>query len=175
MTQFFRPEALALIRRWRETTLAGLMAAFGLLVALSGGWVLGPFGLGLTALGLGWGLVALRRMRFARRIAAPGVVEVDEGQVGYFGPDFGGFVALRELAQIQLIELRGAAHWRLKQTDGQTLLIPVAAQGSALLFDAFATLPGIDMAGVTAALGASDDDTSALATVWKRPAHAALT
>ena len=59
----------------------------------------------------------------------PGVVEVDEGQVGYLGPTFGGYVALPDLVELRLIAIRGQRLWRLKQADGQALLIPVAAAG----------------------------------------------
>ena len=54
--------------------------------------------------------------------------------------------------------------WRLKQADGQALLIPVDAKGAGRLFDAFANLPGMDTADLIAAL-----EPSAL------PSQAALT
>ena len=110
-------------------------------------------------------------MRFQRPIAAPGVVELDEGQVGYLGPSFGGYVALRELVEIRIVTLHRQQHWRLKQSDGQVLLIPVAAIGAEGLFDAYAALPGVDMSAMAAALD-SPADTQV---VWRRPTHAALT
>ncbi len=67
-----------------------------------------PLGAVLGATGLAWLVVALRRRRFARAIEAPGVVEVDEGQIGYLGPTFGGYIALRELAEIRMIDVQGA-------------------------------------------------------------------
>jgi len=85
-------------------------------------------------------------------VAAPGVVEVDEGQIAYLGPAFGGFVALPDLVEIRLVTMRGRRLWRLRQTDGQVLLIPVDATGAERLFDAFASLPGMDMAALVAAL-----------------------
>ena len=42
--------------------------------------------------------------------------------------------------------------WRLKQTDGQALLIPVDAEGAEKLFDVFASLPGMDTAELVLAL-----------------------
>jgi hypothetical protein len=80
------------------------------------------------------------------------VVEVDEGQVGYLGPSFGGYVALPDLVEVRLVTLHGRRLWRLKQADGQTLLIPVDAAGANGLFDAFCSLPGMDMASLLAAL-----------------------
>jgi hypothetical protein len=147
-----RPEVRAMLHRWREVIAAGLAGAAGLWIASLGGYVLMPFGLAVAALAGGWAMIALRRIRFLHGIGAPGVVEVDEGQVGYFGPTFGGFVALADLAELRLAEFYGARAWRLKTQDGQVLLIPVDAAGAERLYDAFAALPGIDMARVTAAL-----------------------
>ena len=48
--------------------------------------------------------------------------------------------------------MRGRRLWRLKQSDGQALLIPVDAKGAERLFDAFANLPGMDSAALVAAL-----------------------
>jgi hypothetical protein len=52
----------------------------------------------------------------------------------------------------------------LKQSDGQALLIPVSAAGADRLFDAFASLPGMDsQALVTAAGGRAGDGV-----IWRR-------
>ena len=119
--------------------------------------LLSPLGATIVVLAFWWLILALRRIRFDRPGHAPGVVEVDEGQVGYLGPTFGGYVSLRELTEVQLMTLRGERHWRLKQADGQALLIPHGAAGAEALFDAFATLPGADMAVFTAALDRTED------------------
>ena len=59
-----------------------------------------PAGAALVALAAGLALTAWRRLRFAQGGEAPGVVEVDEGQIGYLGPGIGGFVALLDLVEI---------------------------------------------------------------------------
>jgi hypothetical protein len=159
-----RPEVRATLRRWREVIAAGLVAALGLWLVMLGGYLLVPLGGAVMILAAGWALIALRRIRFLRGVAAPGVVEVDEGQIGYFGPTFGGFVALAELAELRLAEFHGARAWRLKTQDGQVLLIPVDAAGAERLYDAFAALPGIDMARITAAL----DHEQATLPLWRR-------
>lgn len=161
-----RPEAMAFLARWREVAAAGGAVLAGLWLMSLGGWVLQPLGLILAALALGWGLIALRRLRFQRRVAAPGLVEVDEGQVGFLGPTFGGYLSLRELTEIRLVDLHGKRHWRIRQVDGQVLLIPIAAQGADKLFDAFAALPGIEMARLAAALDAPAE----AGVIWSRPA-----
>lgn len=138
--------------RWREVGAAGGVLAFGLWVASGGGFVLVPFGLLVAALGAGLAVQAWRRMRFVQGADAPGVVEVDEGQISYMGPQLGGFVSVPELVELRLVALRGRRLWRLKQADGQALLVPVDAAGAEALYDVFAALPGMDMPALLAAL-----------------------
>jgi len=159
-----RPAAISLLTRWREVASAAAVGFLGLWLFSLGGWILQPLGLILAALALGWGMIAMRRMRFQRGVAAPGMVDVDEGQVGYLGPTFGGYLSLRELTEIRLIDLYGKRHWRIRQADGQVLLIPIAAQGAEKLFDAFAVLPGIDMSRLAAALDAPGE----AGVIWSR-------
>lgn len=147
-----RPAALATLSRWREVALSAATALLGLWIATRGGPILAVAGLALAALAGGLALTALRRLRFAQDIAAPGLVEVVEGEVRYFGPSVGGTVSLSDLTELRLIVLRGHRMWRLKQADGQALLIPVDAAGAESLFDGFASLPGIDLPAVLAAL-----------------------
>ena len=68
------------------------------------------------------------------------------------GPVTGGAVSLPDLVELRLMTLRGRRLWRLKQSDGQALLIPVEARGADALFDAFAALPGLDTGDLVAAL-----------------------
>lgn len=168
-----RPEARAALWRWREVAAAAATLAAGLWLFLLGGYILQGMGIVLAVSGAGWLVIAWRRLRFARAVAAPGLVEVDEGQIGYFGAGqgLGGYVALRDLTEIRLLRLRGVQYWRLKQTDGQAVLIPVAAAGAGALYDAFATLPGIDMGRLIAAL----DDGASAQSLWKRSARLPLT
>lgn len=163
-----RPELAAALHRWREPLIAAGIVLAGLWVATRGGWLLGPIGLLIAALGAGLAVTALRRVRFARKVGAPGVVEVDEGQVAYLGPATGGFLSLRELVEIRLIAVQGQRHWRLKQTDGQALIIPVDAAGADALYDAFAALPGVDMGRFLAAMEAKAPPTDLSSPLWRR-------
>lgn len=150
---FIRPELSAAARRWREV-LAGLsLLALGGWAASKGGYLLTPLGLALFAIGGAWALTAWRRLRFQQEGEAPGIVRVTEAQIAYYGPRVGGFIGLPELSEIRLLTLRGRRIWKLKQADGQLLHIPVESDGAEALFDAFAILPGIDMAALVAALG----------------------
>lgn len=161
-----RAEAQEALRRWREVIAAGALGLFGLWLVALGGYLLVPLGAVVLALALGWGVQAHRRMRFVQRVEAPGVVEVDEGQVGYLGPSFGGFVALPDLVELRVIRVHGRRLWRLKQADGQALLIPVTATGAERLFEAFSALPGMD----TQALVAAAAEGGAERVVWRRNA-----
>ncbi len=160
-----RPEIRAALFRWREVLSACAALLFGLWLVSLGGWLLVPFGAIVAALSLGWAVIAFRRMRFLRGVGAPGVVEVDEGQVGYLGPTFGGFVALEDLAELRLLEMRGARQWRLQTANGDVLLVPVDAAGAEKLYDAFASLPGIDMATLSSAL----ERGVGTLPLWRRP------
>jgi hypothetical protein len=148
-----RPELLAAAHRGREVIAALLLTAAGVWIASYGGYLLLPLGGALGLLGVSWMLLSLRRLRFQQEGEAPGFVRVTEAQIAYMGPRVGGFIGLPDLSEIRLLTLRGRRIWKLKQGDGQLLHIPVEAQGAETLFDAFATLPGIDTAALVAALG----------------------
>lgn len=176
-----RPEFLALLRRSTELLAALAILAFGLWLIFLGGYLLTPLGTALAALGLAWAILALRRQRFAQPVDSPGIVEVDEAQIGYMGPNSGGFVAIPDLTEIRLLTLRGRRVWRLKQSDGQALLIPVDATGAENLFDAFASLPGMNTNTLVAALEpAATTGSTALTlaattkTIWHRKETAVL-
>lgn len=172
---FVRPEIAAGLFAARELIAALAISAFGLWLIWLGGYLLTPLGLGILGIGGGSAVLAWRRMRFGQAGEAPGAVEVDEGQIAYFGPRVGGVVGIPDLAEVALVTLRGRRLWQLKEANGQSLLIPVEAAGAERLFDAFAALPGMDTATLIAALNPQTEARGrALATeveersVWRR-------
>lgn len=181
--RLIRPEARAALWHWREILAAAGLALFGLWLIALGGLILIPAGTGAIIVAAGLGTLGLRRLRFAQPGTAPGVVDLDEGQVSYFGPAFGGALSLRDLTELRLITAGGRRLWRLKQADGQALLIPVEAVGAEKLFDAFSALPGLDSQTLVAALSpaAITAKTGAITAapdsrvIWRRPARAVLT
>jgi hypothetical protein len=170
-----RPELLALAHRGREVIAAAVAVGMGGWLAVLGGYFFLPLGGIVLALGIGWLVLSLRRLRFRQAGEAPGIVRVTEAEIAYMGPRVGGFVGLPDLSEIRLLTLRGRRIWRLKQANGQMLHIPVEAEGAEALFDAFTALPSMDTAALVAALGSdalSDSKVVALAEVdrliWAR-------
>jgi hypothetical protein len=150
-----RPEAKAHLWRWREVIAGGGTALLGLWwVAGAGGVLLLP-GAVLSVGGAAMVWIGLQRARFRAEGQGPGSVDVDEGEITYFGPLTGGSVALRDLAGITLDPTSHPPHWRLRQAGRPELAIPVNAAGADLLFDAFATLPGFRMERALQALKAA--------------------
>jgi len=162
---FFRPEAMAAIKRWREVLIGFALAVLALW------WLAGPGGLlGYLApvMLVGAGaliMVGLQRGRFRSAGGGLGTVQVDEGQVIYFGPLTGGAVALREMSRLTLDGAQRPAHWRLEQQGQPALMIPIDADGADALFDAFASLPGFRTEHMLAQLK-SAPDTSVV--IWQR-------
>lgn len=162
---FIRPEASAAVWRWREVLVGIALAVLALR------WLAGPQGL------LGWIapvllvaagaliMVGLQRGRFRGTGGGLGAVQVDEGQVTYFGPLTGGAMALRELSRLKLDGSLRPAHWMLEQKDGPALMIPVDAAGADALFDAFATLPGLRTERMLAQLQSKPN---AAVVIWER-------
>lgn len=182
---FVRPEILAGFWRLREVLFTAALAIFGAWLIVLGGWVLIPLGVLVLALAATLARHALARLRFQQAVGAPGLVELDEAQLGYLGPDVGGFISLNEAVELRLVTMRGRRLWRVKQADGQAMLVPVDATGAGQLFDAFAALPGMDVATLAAALdrravpGVGSHEVAwagpDMQVIWRRPAAAGLT
>lgn len=163
---FVRPELVSQARRWRESLIWAAVLALGLSLVWRGlarGEVLAPVG-GLALAGTGFALLrgALGRMRLVAA-PGPGVAVVDEGRIGVWGPQGGGFVDLQALVAVEVSGGPGAADraWVLRSEDGSVLVIPFGAAGAERLPDGLAALPGIDF-GV-AARGVD-------ATIWRKDA-----
>lgn len=171
---FLRPELARALSRGREVIAGMAVSGFGLWLVWLGGYLLVPLGLVILALGAVLARQAWRRLHFVQGQDAPGVIELDEAQLGYLGPTEGGFVSLEDLVELRLIRVRGERVWRLKQLDGQALLIPVEAQGAGKLFDAFAALPGMDSGALVSALSATPgpQGIAEARVIWRRPAAA---
>lgn len=166
-----RPEALDQLRLWREALVGlGLMSA-GMWLITRPGYLLPALGIVLTLTGAALAVLGLRRARFRTRGSGPGVVQVVEGQIGYFGPLDGGVIALDEIAALWLSA--DATEWRIRTADDRLLAIPRGARGAEALFDAFAALDGFDMPALLRAVEAGPGPGDRL--LWRRSARVLLT
>lgn len=139
---FIRPQARAALWRWRETLAGAAIAALGS-YWLTGFGLLQVLGGALVVLGAVFAFAGWQRARFRSLRGGPGVVQVDEGRVTYFGPLNGGSVDLRDLSLVSLDPTSEPTAWLLRQGGAADLQIPINAAGAEQLFDAFSTLPGI--------------------------------
>jgi hypothetical protein len=150
---FLRPEAKAVFLRWRETLVGLAAAAIGLWFALTSYGVVFGLGIVLVLGGAALGLAGVQRARFRQETEGPGIVQIVEGRVTYFGPWGGGGASLDRLAWLELVPVRGGAGaWALIEEEGERLEIPVDARGADRLFDVFTALPGLDTGAMLAAL-----------------------
>ena len=168
MPDLIRPEITAALVRWRE-------ALIGLAVAAVGLWWLATFFAPVAW--VGWPIVALGAMlavggwqkaRFRKPGRGPGVVQIDERRLAYFGPLTGGVIDMDDVTRLELEpQALPAPHWILGGIGGQELAIPVNADGADDLFDLFASLPGIRTEAMLAHLAHTP---AARVTIWSRPA-----
>lgn len=140
---FIRPEARTAIWRWRELFVGGGVFALGLYWIIGPGLLLGWVGWALVLAGVALCVIGFQRARFRAGSGGPGVVQVDEGQITYYGPLNGGAVATADLERLALDPTADPAHWVLDQPGQAALFIPVNAEGADALFDVFSALPGL--------------------------------
>jgi hypothetical protein len=164
---FIRPEIRAAMFRWREALvgagilLIGFYWSFGVLPGLLS-WI------GYLALFLGAALffAGLQRGRARMGGGGPGIVQVVERRIGYFGPLNGGLVDLDAVTSISLDPTEHPRHWVITHEGGPPLHIPVNAEGADVLFDAFASLPGLSPGRVASTLKHEGVGPIVL---WRRP------
>lgn len=160
MSSFLRPEAARALRRWREALAGAGVLALGAYWLLATGGLLRLVGGILALLGAGLLFAGLQRGRFRTEASGAGVVQLVEGQLGYFGPETGGVIAVADLSCVA----RRGDTWVL-DGGGQRLEIPAGAAGAECLLDAFAMLPGLDLRAV---LSPVEDRTEPLRVLWQR-------
>lgn len=166
MADFIRPELKAAAWRWRELIFALGLIALGLWWALTSAGPVRWLGWLLVIVSIGMSIAGILRGRFRQTGQGPGVVKILERRVGYFGPLTGGAIDLDDAAMLELEpHAKPAPHWILSDIHGQIVEIPVNAEGAEALFDAFASLPGINMQAVVDVLSRRS---SARVVIWQK-------
>lgn len=166
MAEFLRPEVRALARRWQEVIFAGLVLVVGLWWAFTGVGINRWLGYIFCVVGIGWGIAAIQRVRFHQDGDGPGVVQVRERRLAYFGPLDGGVMDVDDLQRLELDPTSTPdPSWVLTGDVGQRIAIPINAAGTDALFDVFAALPGIDTTNLLHVLSHPPD---ARVTIWER-------
>jgi hypothetical protein len=141
---FIRPGLRSALWRWRESCAGSGVAAVGLYFAIVSFGLAQMLGFSMVVAGAVLMFAGFQRARFRVGSGGPGVVQVDEGQVTYFGPFDGGSVAIRQLSLIELDpRARPSSTWVLTEPGQPPLAIPTTAEGAEALFDVFAALDGI--------------------------------
>ncbi|SNR65448.1 hypothetical protein [Puniceibacterium sediminis] len=139
-----RPGAKRELRRWRDALAGAAVLLVGLYWGFfTGGGLLHWMGYAVALGGLAVAFAGIQRARFRQGEGGPGVVEINERRISYFGPLTGGVVDLDDLDALSLDQGEKPPHWVLVQSGQPPLHIPLTATGAEALFDAFATLPGI--------------------------------
>jgi len=168
---FVRPEAAGAIRRWAEPVAAAalvlLTGGFGLRWTGQGG-ALGWIALAAAALALFWLRAALLGALAARPVTGAGLVVLREGEIGYMGPNRGGFLDLDGLVRVEIYLIAPGRDpvWRLVGADGEALTIPATAEGADHLPEALTALPGFSD---FTAVGILQRDRPGRHVVWERP------
>ncbi len=160
-----RPEVTAFVRRWSEVLTGLAISAAGLWALQARGGFYQFLALCVIVIGLALAIIGWRRLRFARNGDAPGIMQILEGQISYFGPETGGFIGIADILEVHLID--NSQTWRLIGEQGEAVDIPVAADGARALFDIFAALPDINMPALLTALDSPDHDRC----LWMHPAR----
>jgi len=160
-----RPELAVFARRWSEVLTGLAIAAFGLWGLQARGEFYQALALAVVVIGLSLALIGWRRLRFDRTGDAPGIMQVLEGQISYFGPETGGFIGIADILEVHLID--NSRTWRLVSDSSAPVEIPVAADGAQALFDIFAALPGMNMPALLAALDTQGHERC----LWLHPAR----
>ncbi len=167
-----------ILRDWAEPVAYGAVGLAILFLLEGMGLMNGPVGwivFGVAAFIL-WRLVRSAYLEQVLRSAGtegPGLVDVDERRIAYFGPAGGGGVSIDALTRV---EIRTAdtgpfeedVHWafHVEGQPGPALMIPNGAVGAERLLTALSALPGFDNDAVIRAMGSTAD---AVFLIWRKP------
>ena len=149
-----RPEAWAVLMRWRDVAIGVALFSLGLWWAFTSFDLLFYLSFPVILLGAVIIWIGLRRARFPAARGGAGVVDVDERQITYFSANAGGAVSIDALVRVEVRSL-GRGHdgltWIFHSDAAPPLLVPGNAANAESLFDALAALTRVDYAAATRA------------------------
>ena len=155
-----RPEAAAFLKKWREAIFGGVVLMFNIQLAATSFGLLRGLAFAGILIGAALFIEGVRRARLPDLSGGPGVVDVEERQITYFGPHGGGALSIDDLAQVMvrttdLGPLASDFFWEFTNTAGDSLSIPGDAENASALFDVLTVLPGADYEAVIKASGST--------------------
>ena len=159
-----RPQAKAFLLRWRELILGIIIVALGAKLYITSFGLLkiaSAVAIILSAIAM---YIGQQRGRFRMDGVAPGIVSLIEDQISYFGPHHGGTISIANITSVNLITYEEIRSWRLDQNGKPSLIIPVAAMGGELLFDAFTKLKDINLENMVRQLSQENEHS---AIIWR--------
>jgi len=169
MADFIRPEVKAAAWRFRDIIAAGLIGGLGLWLIYHGRGFLPWLGWIFLALGAVALVAGVQRTRFRQGDDGPGVVQITERRLAYFGPLDGGVMDINDISTLAF-DPGGhpAPHWVITGPENRDIAIPTTAKGAEALFDTFSSLPGIKTDKL---LGVLSEPPDHRVVIWSRPHH----
>lgn len=165
----FRTDAIAQLSRWKEPILIALVLIFALRLlwraVTFNNWITGIAGVVLVIVVASLLYVSYLRARLRRSASGPGIVEIDEQKITFFGPETGGEVELSNVTRLQISTLpnkMGDRNWIIWHHGG-SLVIPTAATGADQLLETLTALPGFRLDTTLKAIEAT---TQEIFTIW---------
>ncbi|MEO1538309.1 MAG: hypothetical protein AAFR73_11310 [Pseudomonadota bacterium] len=146
-----RAELHAFLDHWKEALSFGAACVGAMSVVI---FVPQPSLQILSALGAcGFGtlsFLAWRRTALQQSVDGPGVVEMSEREITFFGPAEGWTISLDDLAEVAIAsdEAEGNAvqyHWIFRTRDGGYQTVPTSALGADQLVTGVSFLDGLDI------------------------------
>lgn len=169
MAEFIRPEAKATLWKYREALFALGVAAFGIWVIVIGHGVVPWIGAVFVLLGAVLLVAGVQRARFRQGDNGPGVVQITERRLTYFGPLNGGGIDVGDIMSVGFDPTgHPAPYWVLRDPQNAEIAIPVSAKGAEMLFDTFALLPGMQTDAVLQVL---ETPPNQRVVIWSRSGH----
>ncbi|MGR3344457.1 MAG: hypothetical protein ACU0DI_14755, partial [Paracoccaceae bacterium] len=99
---FVRQELRYAIWRYRDALIGIAVSLLGVYWAINAFGFISILGMSVAVVGALLALAGIQRGRFRSRLGGAGVVQVDEGEVTYFGPFYGGSVVIENIVKVEL-------------------------------------------------------------------------